>query len=137
MVNTSLFFENPIMTAEMLQKEFLRDIKIHFSSIITNVYLIKYIHMTSKHVYLTKINFYSIKYFYMISKYFFIQSKKICIQKKIFFSHNFFFNPIRIFFYYMKFSFDAFLVTMSGLSFLFAKVRILFTVYKLNSSTML
>ena len=35
----------------------------------------------------------------------------------------------------MNFSFDSFLVTMSGLPFLFAKVRILLAVYKLNSIT--
>ena len=86
------------MTAEMLQKEFLRDIKIHFSSIITNVYLIKYIHMTSKYVYLTKINFYSIKYFYMISKYFFIQSKKFVFRKNYFFHITFFLIQLEYFF---------------------------------------
>ena len=43
------------MVAEMLQKEFLCDIKLHFHSI--------------------KINLYSIEYIYMISKYIFIQLK--------------------------------------------------------------
>ena len=44
---------------------------------------------------------------------------------------------MKIFSYYMNFSFDAFLVTISGLSFLFPKVRILLSVYKFKSSTIL
>ena len=50
----------------------------------------------------------------MITKYIFVQSKQI-----------------------MNFLFDTFLVTISGLPFLFPKVRILLSVYKLNRSTML
>ena len=70
----------------------------------------------------------------MISKYIFIQSKQICIQKEIFVIYNFFFIQLKYFFNYMNFSFDTFLVTISGLPFLFGKVRILLSVYKLNSS---
>ena len=68
--------------------------------------------------------------------YIFIQSKQICIQKKYFYYVTFF-HPIKTFLYYMSFSFDTFLVTISGLPFLFAKVRILLSVCKLKSSTML
>ena len=70
----------------------------------------------------------------MISKHIFIQSKQICIQKKYFYCITFF-HPIKIFLYYMNFSFDTFLVTISGLPFLFAKVRILLSARKLKSST--
>ena len=65
--------------------------------------------------YSIKTNFYSKKYFYYIT----------------------FFHPIKIFLYYMSFSFDNFLVTISGLPFLFAKVRILLSVCKLKNNTML
>ena len=68
----------------------------------------------------------------MISKYIFIQSKQICI-KKTFLLYNF----LKIVLYHMNFPFDTFLVTISGLPFLFAKVRILLSVCKLKSSTML
>ena len=56
--------------------------------------------------------------------------------KQKYFYYKLFLHPIKIFFYYMNFSFDTFLVTISGLPFLFAKVRILLSVSKLNSSTM-
>ena len=72
----------------------------------------------------------------MMSKYFLIQSKQICILKKRFYYITFL-HAIKIFLYYMNFSFDTFVVTISGLPFLFAKVRILLSVYELNSSTML
>ena len=71
----------------------------------------------------------------MISKYIFIHSKQICIPNCFYYIT--FFHPIKIFLYYMNFSFDTFLVTISGLPFLFAKVRILLSVCKLKSSTML
>ena len=61
---------------------------------------------------------------------------KFVIKKKCFY-YIAFFHPIKISFYYMSFSFDTFLVTISGLPFLFAKVRCLLSVYKLNSRTML
>ena len=70
----------------------------------------------------------------MISKYIFIQSKQICIKKAVFYIT--FFHPSKIFLYYMNFSCDTFQVTISGLPFLFAKVRILISVCTLNSSTM-
>ena len=93
--------------------------------------------MISKYIFIhvIKINFYSIKYVYMIPKYIFIQPKKNYIQKqKIYYKT--FFHPIKTFFY-LNVSFDTFLVTISGLSFLFAKVEILLSVCKLKSSAML
>ena len=67
------------MVAEMLQKEFLCDIKKYFYSIKINLYSIKYIYVISKYVFIQSINFYLIKFIYMISKYIFIQTKQICI----------------------------------------------------------
>ena len=104
------------MVAEMLQKEFLCDIKIYFYSI--------------------KINFYSIKYIYDIKIYFYSIKTNLYSKKQTFLLYNFF-HPIKIFLYYLSFPFDTFLVTISGLPFLFAKVRILLSVCKLKSSTML
>ena len=72
----------------------------------------------------------------MISKYIFIQSRQICIKKKCF-CYIAFFHPFEIFFCYINFPFDTFLVAISGLPFLFAKVRILLSVCKLKNSTML
>ena len=67
----------------------------------------------------------------MISKYIFIHSKQIRIPKKKRFYYITFFHPIKVFLYYMNFSSDTFLVTISGLPFLFAKARILLSVCKL------
>ena len=50
----------------------------------------------------------------MISKYIFIHSKQICIPNCFYYIT--FFHPIKIFLYYMNFSFDTFLVTISDLS---------------------
>ena len=72
----------------------------------------------------------------MISKYIFIQSRQICILKKCFY-YIAFFDPFEIFFCYMNFPFGTFLVTISGLPFLFAKVRILLSVCELKNRTML
>ena len=80
------------------RKEFLRDIEIYF--------------------YLIKINLYSIKYIYMISNYILIQSRQNCIY--------YIFYSIKICFYYMNFSFDTFLVTISGLPFYLQKSEFYF-----------
>ena len=50
----------------------------------------------------------------MISKYIFIQSIQICTQKEKF-HYITFFHPMKIFLYYMNFSFDAFKVKESQL----------------------
>ena len=103
------------MVAELLQKELLCDIKIYFYSIRINLYSVNFIYMISKKFYSIKTNLYSKKYFYYIT----------------------FFYPMKIFSYYMNFSFDTFLVTISGVSFLSPKVRILLSVCKFKSSTIL
>ena len=46
-----------------------------------------------------------------------------------------FFHSNKIYFYYMNFSLNTFLVSMSGLPFVFKNVRILLSVCKLNNST--
>ena len=99
------------MVADMLQKEFLCIIKIYFHSI--------------------KINFYLIKYIYDIKIYFYSFKTNLYSKKKKRFYYITFFHPIKVFLYYMNFSSDTFLVTISGLPFLFAKARILLSVCKL------
>ena len=73
-------------------------------------------------------------YFYSINKFLFnkicLYNIKICflfsqnkfVLKKKYSCYLNFFHPIKTFFYYMNFSFDTFLVTISGLPFSFAKV---------------
>ena len=46
-----------------------------------------------------------------------------------------YFHSIKIYFYYMNFSLNTFLVSISGLPFVFTKGRILILVCKLNNST--
>ena len=67
---------------------------------------------------------------------FLFNQNKFVFEEKHFYYLTFF-HPVKIPFYYMKFSFNAFLATISGLPILFAKVRILLSLYKLNSSIML
>ena len=72
-----------------------------------------------------KIYFHYITFFFMISNIF--------IKLK-FSYHMYFFYSSKIYFHYLNFSFNIFLVTISGLPFIFTKVRILLPVCKLNSS---
>ena len=72
-------------------------------------------------------------YLYDIEINILFNQNKFVLKKKYFYYITFF-HLIKYFFYYMNFSFDTFLVTVSGLPFLFAKIRILLSVYK---STML
>ena len=81
-----------------------------------------------------KINLYSIKYLWYQNIFFFNQNKFI-FKKTVFIIT--FLHPIKIFLCYMNFSFNIFLVTISGPPFLFPKVRILLSVCKFKSSTML
>ena len=75
-----------------------------------------------------KIYLYDIKiYFYLIKN---LYSKK-------YFCYLTCFHPIKYFFDYVNFSLNTFLVTVSGLPFLSAKVRILLSVCKLKSIMML
>ena len=80
--------------------------------------------------------------FYVISKYISIQSNIFSLNQNIFafkikyfHLYNFFLIQLKYFFYHRNFSFDTFYtpLTISGLPFLFAKVRILLSVYKLFS----
>ena len=67
------------------------------------------------------------KYVFMISNIFSFSQNKFVFNTKYF--HFIAFSyPIKIFFYRMNFSFDTFLVTITDLLFLFAKVRILLSV---------
>ena len=63
-------------------------------------------------------------------KIYFYSIKTNLYSKRNIFVIYAFFHPIKTFFYYMNFSFDTFLVTISGLPFLFVKVRISLSVYK-------
>ena len=100
---------------------FFHDIKIYFYSIKTNLYSIKYIFIISPFSHDIKIYFHSIKInFYSIRNIFIIYT---------------FFHSSKIYFYYMNFSLNIFLVSMSGLTFVFKKVRILLWVCKVNNST--
>ena len=60
----------------------------------------------------------------MISKYIFKRNQKKFVFKKKYFSYIYFFHPIKMFFYYMNFPSNTFLVTISGLPYLFEKVRV-------------
>ena len=126
--NIILFNQNKFI----LNQIYLHDTKIYSYSNKIDFYSIKYIYMISKYIFIQSINFYLIKFICMISRYIFIQSN--LYSKRNIFVFLLFFYPIKIYFYYMNFSFDTFLVTMSGLSFLFAKVRILLSVYKSTMS---
>ena len=67
------------------------------------------------HFYSIKINLYSIRNILIIDLIFFYSSK--------------------MFFYYMSFSFNTFLVSTSGLPFVFTKIRIFISINKLSSCT--
>ena len=88
-----------------------------------------------------KINLYSVKYIFIISTFFswnqnisLLNQNKFVFSKKCFY-HVFFFHWSQIFFHCMNFLFNTFLVSISGLPFVFAKVRILLSVCKLNRSS--
>ena len=112
------------------------DIKICFHSIKINFYSIKYICMVSKYILFNQNKFQFNKIYLWYQNIFLFSQNKFVFKKKRFYYITYF-HPIKIFLYYMNFSFDTFLVTISGLPFLFAKVRILLSVCKLKSSTML
>ena len=70
----------------------------------------------------------------MISKYISFNQNKSVFSKKYFY-HKYFFHSSKICFYYMNFSLNTILVSISGLRFVFTKIRILLSVCKLNNST--
>ena len=123
------------------------DMKIYFHSIKITLYLIKYIFMISPFFHDIQIYFNSIKkklhsieYIFIISPFFhdikiFSPSQNKFVSSRKHFYHIYFFHSSKIYFYYMNFSLNTFLVSISGLPFVFAKVRILLPVYKLNKST--
>ena len=96
--------------------------EIYFHLIKIILYLIKHIFIISPfsswyqkiYFHSVKINLYAVRIFLSYIYIFFIQVK--C-------------------FYYMNFSLNTFLVSTSGLPFVFTKVRILLSVCKLNNST--
>ena len=126
-----------LVVAEILQREFFMEYQIMFSFNQNKFVFNKiYFYDVKIYFYSMKINFYSIKYMYInISMFSFNQNK--FIFKKKYFCYITFFSIQLNFFYYINFSFDTFLVTISGLPFLFGKVRILLSAYKSNSSTMM
>ena len=111
-------------------------IKIYFHSIKINFYSIKYICMISKYILFNQNKFQFNKIYLWYQNIFLFSQNKFVFKKKRF-CYITYFHPIKIFLYYMNFSFDTFLVTISGLLFLFARVRILLSVCKLKSSMML
>ena len=127
----------------------LYDTKIHFHSIKIILYLIKHIFIISvffhgiKCFHSIKTNLYSIKYIFIIAPFFpwyqnifsFSQNKFVFSKKH--FHYMYFFHSSKIYFYYMNFSLNTFMVNISGLPFVFTKARILLSVCKLNNSTII
>ena len=96
------------------------DTKIYFHSIKITLYLIKYIFIISPFFHDIKIYFHSVKInLYSIRNIFIIYT---------------FFHSSKIYFYYMNFLLNIFLVSISGLPFVFTKVKISLSVCKLNNS---
>ena len=113
------------------------------------MYSLKYFFITSLcfhdikvYFYSIKINLHSMKYFFLsyycffhVIKIHFYSIKIILYSIRNIFAIYLFFHSRKIFFYYMNFSFITFLVSISGLPFVFTKVRFLDSVRKLNSTT--
>ena len=138
------------------------DMKIYFHLMKIILYLIKYIliispffHDNKKYFHSIKIILYLIKHIFILSPFFpwyqniflFNQNKFLfnkiyfhyitlfSITSKYIFIQSYFFHSSKICFYYTNFSLNTFLVSISGLPFVFTKVRILLSVCKLNKST--
>ena len=73
--------------------------------------------------------------FLHVIQIYFCSIKIILYSIRNIFTIYIFFHSRKIFFYYMNFSFITFLVSMSGLPFVFTKVKALVSVSKLNSTT--
>ena len=89
-----------------------------------------------------KINLYSIKYFFIFTTFF--HDIKICFYsvkiylhsiRNIFIIYILFFRSSKIFFYHINLSFNTFLESMSGLPFVFTKVKIFFSACESNNDT--
>ena len=124
--------------------------KIYFHSIKIILYLMKHIFIISPFFHDIKMYFHSIKTNLRSIRYIFIISPFSSWYQNIFsFSQNnlrsvrniftiyTFFHSSKIYFYFMNFLLNTFLVSISGLPFAFAKIRILLSVCKLNNSTMM
>ena len=92
---------------------------------------------------LIKIILYLIKHIFIISPFsswyqniFSFSQNNLRSVRNIFTIYTFF-HSSKIYFYFMNFLLNTFLVSISGLPFAFAKIRILLSVCKLNNSTMM
>ena len=147
--NISLFSWESLWLLKCCKNKNSYNMKLYFHSIKITLYLIKYIFIISSffqdikiYFYSIKINLYSIKYIFIISTFFFNDIKIYFCSVKInlysvryiFIIHTFS-HSNKLYFSYMNFSLSTFLVSMSGLSFVFTKVRVLLSVCKLNDST--
>ena len=123
------------------------DMKIYFHSVKVTLYLIKHIFIISlfswyqnmslfnqnKFVF-NKIYFHYITLFFHGIKIYFYSVKINLYSVRNTFCHIYFFHSSKIYFHYINFSLNTFLVSMSGLPFVFTKVRILLSVCKLNNN---
>ena len=123
--------------------------KRYFYTIKITLFSIKYIFITSlffiisKYFYSVKVSLYPIRYIFIIQ--FFSHDIKIyfySIKINLYSIRNIplvyiFFIQVKHIFSYRSFSFNTFQVSISGLPFVFPKFRILFSVCKLNCSTMM
>ena len=116
-----LLLETQIWLLKCYKNKNSYGMKIYLHTIKITLYSIKYIFIISSFCHDIEINFYQIK-----SKFVFSKKKKL--------SYIYFFH--RIFFIYIYFSLNIFLVSISGLPFVFTKFRIWLSVCKLNSMWM-
>ena len=134
------------MVAEILKNKNSYDMKIYFHSIKIILYLIKHIFIISPifddikiYFYSSKTNLYSIKNIFIISPFFpwyqniFSFSQNKFVFSKKYFYHIYLFHSSKINIYYMNFSLNTFLVSISSIC--IYKSQNLLSVCKLNSST--
>ena len=81
-----------------------------------------------------KIYFHNITFFPDTKIYFYSVKTNSYAVRSIFII-DIFFHSSKLYFYDINFSLNTFLVSISGLPFVFTKVRILLSVFKLNNST--
>ena len=113
----------PIMVAKCCKNKNSYDMKICFHLIKIILYLIKHIFIISP---------FSSWYQNIFS----FSQNNLRSVRNIFTIYTFF-HSSKIYFYFMNFLLNTFLVSISGLPFAFAKIRILLSVCKLNNSTMM
>ena len=125
------------------------DVKIYFHSIKIILYLIKHIFIISplfswyenifsfnqnKFVF-NKVYSHHITFFFPWYQNIFSFSQNKFVFSTKYFYHIYFFHSSKIYLNYTNFSLNTFLMSISGLRFVFTKVRILLSVCKLNNST--